>query len=46
MLSFFIGRAAGTGGVVTLWLIGLVWLLKQRREDPARDRRLPKRDRP
>ena len=35
LLAAYFGRAAGIGGVITLWLIGLVWILKRRDEDPS-----------
>lgn len=44
LLAAYFGRAVGIGGVITVWLIGLVWILKRRGEDPEWDRRLPKRE--
>jgi hypothetical protein len=38
MVGYF-GPYVGMGGVVTLWTIGVVWLLKKREDDPTWDRR-------
>ena len=41
LLVGFLGWSGATGGVVVLWIIGGLWLLRQRQEDPAWDRRMP-----
>jgi len=38
-IGLFLGPYGAIGGVVAAWTSGIVWLLKQRHEDPAWDRR-------
>jgi hypothetical protein len=41
VLAGALGSGAGVAGVLTLWLSGIVLLLKRRSEDPSWDRSLP-----
>ena len=41
VLAGAFGSGAGLAGVLTLWLTGIVWLLKRRSEDSSWDRSPP-----
>ena len=40
-LWFFLGPNVGTGALITLWLVGVLWLIRKWHEDPMWDRRPP-----